>query len=73
MVSGGTAGITLQQYLGFFNATSAMPAAAIVGASGNADAYSQNVVNKFRMHDRDGDELLSIDEVMLLCDENGCQ
>lgn len=59
----GTNIVSLEKYLGFFK----------VADSDKGSQYAQSVAEKFRMHDRDGDGVLTFDEIMRHCDQDGCE
>lgn len=54
--------ITLDGYLAYFN----------VDALNLETAYGRSVVEKFHLHDTDGDGVLTFEETQLLCDTDGC-
>ncbi|EXJ90059.1 hypothetical protein A1O3_03127 [Capronia epimyces CBS 606.96] len=58
--------VTLDQYLAFFKVTEPSD-------SDQGNQYAQRVTDKFHMHDRDGDGVVTFGEMMMHCDESGCE
>ena len=59
----GTGVVTLDDYFEYFN----------VSRSGRDTDYGKSVEAKFRIHDINGDGVMTIDEAQLRCDSDGCE
>ena len=59
----GTGLVSLDDYFGYFN----------VSASDRDTDYGKSIEDKFRMHDVDGNGVLTVEESQLRCDSHGCE